>query len=167
MSREHRADFSAHIFYFNTSHIFAYLWITILRQDLQHRRFSALNVSHKNQFTSHHQRLCISPFLHDPHSAPEDLFSRKWKRQTAEQPSNCCPSLTEKPGGSLSKDARSWSDWICHCGALYRQAAANRSVTFHRLPLLHSVMLSSYSVWEDVTADISKYFQDYCERKKV
>lgn len=76
------ADFSAHIFYFNTSHIFAYLWITILRQDLQHRRFSALNVSHKNQFTSHHQRLCISSFLHDPNNAPEDLFSRKRERQT-------------------------------------------------------------------------------------
>lgn len=41
-----------------------YLWVTVLRQDLQHRRFSALNVSNKNQFASHHQRLCISSFLH-------------------------------------------------------------------------------------------------------
>lgn len=27
-----------------------------------------------------------------------------------------------------------WSDWICHCGSLYRQPAANRSAPFHRLP---------------------------------
>lgn len=51
-----------------------YLWITVLRQDLQHRRFSALNVSHKNQFTSHHQRLCISPFLHDVNDGPIFFF---------------------------------------------------------------------------------------------
>lgn len=44
--------------------IFAYLWIAILREDLQNRRFSALNIANKNQFTSHHQRLWISPFLH-------------------------------------------------------------------------------------------------------
>ena len=44
--------------------MFTYLWVAVLGQDLQHRRFSALNISHKNQFTSHHQRLVISPFLH-------------------------------------------------------------------------------------------------------
>lgn len=60
-----------HIYFFpssfctRTSQIRTYLWVTILSQDLQHRRFSALNVSHKNQFTPHDQRLCISPLLHD------------------------------------------------------------------------------------------------------
>ena len=44
--------------------MFTYLWVAVLGQDLQHRRFSALNISHKNQFTSHHQRLVVSPFLH-------------------------------------------------------------------------------------------------------
>lgn len=43
----------------------AYLRVTILGQHLQHRRFSALNVSHKNQFTPHNQRLRVSSFLHD------------------------------------------------------------------------------------------------------
>lgn len=52
----------------------AYLWITILRQDLQHRRFSALNVSYKHQFTPHHQRLRISPFLHDVSEGPVCSF---------------------------------------------------------------------------------------------
>lgn len=63
----------------NMSHISAYLWITILRQDLQHRRFSALNVSHKNQFTSHDQRLRVSSFLHGVNDGPMffSLFSPK------------------------------------------------------------------------------------------
>lgn len=66
----------------NMSHMSAYLWITILRQDLQHRRFSALNVSHKNQFTSHDQRLRVSSFLHGVNGGPVflSLFSQKMSK---------------------------------------------------------------------------------------
>lgn len=61
------------------------------------------------------------------------LCCRKCEKQQAEQSRNR-PSLIELPDVWLSEYARSWSDWICHCGALYRPAAANRSSPFHRLP---------------------------------
>lgn len=41
-----------------------HLWVTVFGQHLQHRRFSALNVSHEHEFTPHNQRLRVSSFLH-------------------------------------------------------------------------------------------------------
>lgn len=81
-----------------------YLWITILRQDLQHRRFSALNVSHKNQFTSDHQRLSVSPFLHGGNKTPA-IRGEKNEEQSAEQPRKL-PSVMERPGVRLAEDAQ-------------------------------------------------------------
>lgn len=65
----------------------SYLWITVLREDLQHRRFSALNISNQHQFTSHHQRLCTPPFLHFSNGTPG--FSIKSQRKITSAPREC------------------------------------------------------------------------------
>lgn len=80
-------------------HIRTYLWITILGQDLQHRRFSALNVSNQHQFTPHHQRLRVSPFLHGVSTGPESLINARNKNKCGrtsrrKRPgARCCGSL--------------------------------------------------------------------------
>lgn len=104
----------------------AYLWITVLGKDLQHRRFSALNISYQHQFTSHHQWLCISSFLHGYNDGPVFGEIKKYQRWAAEVARKGPSVITERPGGWFLEDARSWSDWICHCGSLYRGATANR-----------------------------------------
>lgn len=72
------------VFFFSRN----YLWVAVLRQDLQHRRFSALNVSNKNQFASHHQRLRISSFLHGfiaGLGSPFSRFHRKYHSKPAQK----------------------------------------------------------------------------------
>lgn len=90
----------------------AYLWITILRQDLQHRRFSALYVSHEHQFAPHHQRLIVPSLLHGVGDGPVFCCRKCCLKKKKKKDSSF--NTTQKswqwdravPGGSL-KDARS------------------------------------------------------------
>lgn len=114
-----------------------YLWVAVLRQHLQHRRFSALNVSNKNQFASHHQRLRISSFLHDfffvgPLSFP---IPQKISPQTSSggKKTDACVLDGRAPGWMRAVDLIEFAT-----AALYTsEGQPMRAHTFHRLPLLH------------------------------
>lgn len=117
-----------------------YLWVAVLRQDLQHRRFSALNVSNKNQFASHHQRLRISSFLHGfiaglgspfPDST-ENITANQLRRRGGEKKPVACV-MNGAPRRMRAVDLIEFAT-----AALYTSAGQPmRAHTLHRLLLLH------------------------------
>lgn len=115
-----------------------YLWVTVLRQDLQHRRFSALNVSNKNQFASHHQRLRISSFLHGFLIAglgSLSRFHRKYHSKPAQKDGKK-PDACVMDGAPRRMRAVDLIEFAT--AALYTsEGQPMRAHTLHRLLLLH------------------------------
>lgn len=126
----HEADTRDIVQGFNTvSH---YLWVAVLRQDLQHRRFSALDVSNKDQFTSGHQRLRVSSLLHGFNFAPVSVGG-KYHSEAAEE-GKCDLCLVD---GRAPRRMRSVGLIEFATAALYTSEEQPMGAhTFHRL-LLH------------------------------
>lgn len=56
-----------------------HLWVAVLRQDLQHRCFTALDVPDQDQFTPGNERLRDSPLLHGGGGSHRDKRAEKVK----------------------------------------------------------------------------------------